>query len=377
MSIIDRYLVRQFLRTFVIFFLSFTGLYVVVDTFSNLDDFLAYVEQEGNLVHVLIEYYGYRSLAFFNVTGGVLALIAAMFTVTGFQRTNEVTALLAAGISKRRIVKPVLIAAALVSLVAIANREFVVPRVRHELERSAQSLAVDAGATLKPRYDFRTRVFFGGAKTFAHEQRIAKPSLRLSGELIEYGETLAADEAYYVAANEDHPSGYLLRGMTQPKDLATRASLAIDGQTTLFTPLEHAWLRPDECFLASDIPFEHLTGARSWRQYASTAELITGLHNESLDLGPDVRVAIHSRFVQPLLDVSLLFLGLPIVLSRENRNVFLAIAMCGGIVLGFMLLNLTCQALGSSGWLSPMLASWLPLFVCVPLAALLADPLFE
>jgi lipopolysaccharide export LptBFGC system permease protein LptF len=55
----------------------------------------------------------------------------------------------------------------------------------------------------------------------------------------------------------------------------------------------------------------------------------------------------------------------------------LAIALCGGIVMGFMLLNLACQALGGSGWLPPVLASWLPLVVCVPLAALLADPLFE
>lgn len=377
MSIIDRYLVRQFLRTFAIFFLSFTGLYVVVDTFSNLDDFLAYVEKEGNLVNVLTEYYGYRSLAFFNVTSGVLALIAAMFTVTGFQRTNELTALLAAGISKRRIVKPILIAAALVGVVAVANRELVVPRIRSQLERSAQTLADDAGASLKPRYDFRTHVLFGGAKTFAREQRISKPSLRLSGALAKHGDTLAAAEAYYLPASDEHPGGYLLRDVTQPKDIAARESLELDGETTLFTPRDHAWLKPDECFLASDVAFEHLEGARGWRQYASTLDLIAGLKNESLDLGPDVRVAIHARFVQPLLDVTLLFLGLPIVLSRENRNVFLAIALCGGIVLGFMLLNVACQSLGASGWLPPTIAAWLPLFVCVPLAALLAEPLFE
>jgi lipopolysaccharide export system permease protein len=377
MSIIDRYLVRQFLRTFAIFFLSFTGLYVVVDTFSNLDDFLAYVEREGNLLKVLTEYYGYRSLAFFNVTSGVLALIAAMFTVTGFQRTNELTALLAAGISKRRIVKPILIAAAMISVAAIANREFVVPRVRQQLERNAQSLSEESGTPLKPRYDFRTRVFFGGAKTFARDQRISKPSLRLSGELAEHGDTLTAAEALYLPANDDHPAGYLLQEVSQPPNVATKRSLSIDGTVTLFTPLEHAWLKPTDCFLASDVTFEHLEGARGWRQYASTFELISGLQNESLDLGPDVRVSIHSRFVQPLLDVSLLFLGLPIVLSRENRNVFLAIALCGGIVLGFMLLVIACNALGSSGWLPPALSAWLPLLICAPLAALLAEPLFE
>ena len=52
--------------------------------------------------------------------------------------------------------------------------------------------------------------------------------------------------------------------------------------------------------------------------------------------GADVRVAIHSRVTQPLLDITLLFLGLPLVLSRENRNMYLAIGMCVGVVIAFM-----------------------------------------
>ena len=33
----------------------------------------------------------------------------------------------------------------------------------------------------------------------------------------------------------------------------------------------------------------------------------------SLSVDPGIRVAIHSRIVQPLLDITLLFLGLPLV----------------------------------------------------------------
>ena len=78
-----------------------------------------------------------------------------------------------------------------------------------------------------------------------------------------------------------------------------------------------------------------------------------GLRNRSLDFGADERLAIHARLVQPLLDITLLFLGLPLVLSRSNRNVFLAIGMCLALVMAFMLVVMGCQYLGSSYWLEP------------------------
>jgi len=40
MRIIDRYLLRQFLQTFMICYLSLTGVYVIFDAFSNFDAFL-------------------------------------------------------------------------------------------------------------------------------------------------------------------------------------------------------------------------------------------------------------------------------------------------------------------------------------------------
>ena len=39
MRIIDRYILRQFVQTFLFCFLSLTGLYVVFGAFTNLDSF--------------------------------------------------------------------------------------------------------------------------------------------------------------------------------------------------------------------------------------------------------------------------------------------------------------------------------------------------
>ena len=81
------------------------------------------------------------------------------------------------------------------------------------------------------------------------------------------------------------------------------------------------------------------------------------------------------RLIQPLLDVTLLFLGLPLVLSRKNRNIFLAIGMSVVLVVGFMGVVLACQYCGTSYLISPVLAAWLPLMVFVPWGVFSAEPL--
>ena len=105
------------------------------------------------------------------------------------------------------------------------------------------------------------------------------------------------------------------------------------------------WLRPDQCFVVSDVTFEQLTDQQSWREFSSTAQLIAGLRGRNPDFGGGVRVVIHGRFVQPLLDMTLLFLGLPLVVTRGNRNVFVALGLCGAVVTVFMLVVMGCQRL--------------------------------
>ena len=128
-------------------------------------------------------------------------------------------------------------------------------------------------------------------------------------------------------------------------------------------------------FVVSGVSFEFLSAGSTWRDYASTRELIHELRSPSTDLGADVRYAIHSRFMQPFLDTTLLFLGLPLVVSRGNRNPYFAIGLCVGVVALFMVVKLGCQSLCLTGWLQPPLAAWLPLMIFAPVAVILSNSL--
>ena len=119
-----------------------------------------------------------------------------------------------------------------------------------------------------------------------------------------------------------------------------------DGQSVILSPKDYAWLKPEQCFVASEITFEHLVADVAWCQFSSTPQLIDVLRNPSLDYGADTRVTLHRRFVQPVLDVTLLFLGMPFVLSRGSRNIFVAAGQCLLLVAAFFVVRLGCQTLG-------------------------------
>jgi lipopolysaccharide export system permease protein len=368
MMILDRYLLRQFVQIFIICFLSLTGLYVVIDAFGHLDNFSAYADKHGNLMGIIAQYYGYRSLSFFDRTSGILAMIAAMFTVAWLERHQELTAMLAAGISKFRVIKPLLIAAIVVSLLGVANREFVIPHVRDELTRDTKDLAGNETRDLEARFDGRTDILIGGEKTVAAQQRIIKPAFVLPASLARYGKQLVAESAYYQPATTEHPSGYLLDGVSAPRKLDQLASLTLDEAPVVITPRDGPWLKPGQAFVVSQVRFQVLASGSSWRNYASTPELIAELGSPSSDLGADVRVAVHSRLLQPVMDGTLLMLGLPLMFSRRRRNVFFSFSICLGVAIAFTMVTLACQSLGSLSLLRPTLAAWAPLLIFLPLA---------
>lgn len=368
MYIIDRYALRLFLKVALVCFISFTGLYIVIDAFGNLEEFLSYGSERGSLMFVLAEYYGARVLEFFDRTGSLLALISSMFVVTWMQRSNELTAVMAAGVAKSRMVMPLVFAAMGVSLIGVVNRELFIPAVRDKLSHNIQDPDGTVGQQLNPRHDHRTKIFIGGNATFAAEQRIANPHFGLFDASQGFGRKLTAQDAFYHESTAGRPAGYWLKKVVQPPDLKQRPSYHEDGRPVILSPLDTPWLAEDECFVVSDVSFELLEGGSRWGKYASSAELIAGLHNPSLDFPADVRVTLHSRFVQPFLDISLLFLGLPLVVARESRNVFVAAGLCLLVVIGYFLVVIACHAAGANQFISSPLSAWAPLMIFAPIA---------
>ena len=375
--IIDRYITRAMAHAFVIVFISLAGLYFVFDAFTNIEEFVVHAAEAGGLARVLASYYGCRMLWFFDATSPVVSMAAAMFAMSWLERHNELTALLAAGVTRWRIARPVLLVAAVVSVAALANRELCLPQVREAFSRNAQNLRGDRPQPFDARYDHVTEILFRGRAAVVDACRIDGPSLLMPPQLGDYGTQIDAAAAVWRPADADHPAGWLLSGVTEPADIDRLEPLTAGGRTVVQTRATAPWLEARQCFVASDVTFEQMIGSTNWSQYSSTPDLLRAIRNRSLGVGGDVPLRVHSRFVAPLLDMTLVLLGVPLVLGPVRRGVFIAVGLCVGTTVLFFLAVLGAQALAMQDVCSPSLGAWLPLLVLAPLAAWRAQPMWQ
>ena len=370
MTRIDRYLLVIYFRVLAICFLSISGLLIIVHLFNNLTEFIEYGQKHDGLVHVLVEYYGPYMLSIFERLSGLLALMALLFAITWIYRTNELTALLAAGVTKRRVMRPLLFASALVIAASTLAREIWIPSYQDRLNRNPQDLAGNMQQAVRPTPDRNLRVYLNGRHLLPKTRELVDPMVRIhSGPLSVLGRQIVAQMAAAAEANADHPTGYLLKGVTTPRAIDQVAAITdARGQPLLLTRASSSWLAPGECFLVSDVDYDALRGGSNLKPFASTRELVGNLQSGDAPNADGLRVQIHSRFVRPAIDWTVLLLGIPIVLSRPDRHMFWVAGVCILMVGGFtaVVMGLSAAASTSAYFLSPIMAAWLPLLVVMP-----------
>lgn len=99
------------------------------------------------------------------------------------------------------------------------------------------------------------------------------------------------------------------------------------------------------------------------------AELARHVRNPAVHSSLSLQVLLHERIVRPPLDYALVLLGIPLVVNRRGRNLFVMIGIAMVTVLAFFLIKSLSSAMGGSGYLlSPAMAAWAPLLVLGPVA---------
>ena len=216
LGILDRQRYWAFLKAYVICYVSLVGLYVVIDAFSNLDEFTKRADTSAELFQIMSRYYLVHQSQFFDQLCGVIGMMAAIFTVTWMQRNNEQLAMLAAGISTHRAIIPVLVSSVFVSLLAVANQEVVIPYFGEELARRHDDDGLQRVNSVSTRYDSRDIMIHG--KSADRATRTIMPfyatiRVRVFGKIRE----IDGRQASYIPP--DHPTaplkgGWLIREAT-------------------------------------------------------------------------------------------------------------------------------------------------------------------
>src|SRR5262249_16823916 len=117
----------SYVKSYVVCLTSLMGLFIVVDLFMNLESLTE--NHKDDFLPFVAVYYASKSTIIFDRLSEAIILMSAMFTIAWMQRNNEILPLLSAGVSTRRVVRPVLIGACLMVLLAVLNQELVLPNI--------------------------------------------------------------------------------------------------------------------------------------------------------------------------------------------------------------------------------------------------------
>jgi lipopolysaccharide export system permease protein len=373
MRILDRYILTTFLKNYLISFMVLIGLYVVLDMVINFDELVRIQPDPSatglqsilSIVWDIGDFYFFQIFPIYALLSGIIAVVAAAFTLMRLSRFNELVAILAAGVPLLRVVMPIIIAGAVLSGLVIVDNELIIPHIIPQLQRDRK----EAGRIIN--------------KTFPVWSMRDDDGRLLTAALFHSGPGNPSMDQLSVISTDEH---------FQPISLLT-------ADQATWNPEARRWdLSPDATLTTGLLPNQQLHKDHSIRTYQSNITpveitlyrsrdfvrlLSTNKINELLQQKQsygltDLLKVKHSRFTQPIMNIILLLLAIPTVLTREPGKLKSGAIKCvilTGLAMGTAFVAQQFTPPADSAWALqwPAILAWLPVFMFGPLSIYLLD----
>ncbi|HOP48346.1 MAG TPA: LPS export ABC transporter permease LptG [Desulfobacteraceae bacterium] len=122
MGILSRYLLREFLKLFVLFLFAFLTLYLIVDFIQKIDDF-----NEANAHGLMLTYFFFKAPLIVSQMIPVTTLLSVIVMFSQMKKHNEIMAMKSCGMSIFKISKPVIAVSILLSISVFLFSELIIP----------------------------------------------------------------------------------------------------------------------------------------------------------------------------------------------------------------------------------------------------------
>lgn len=347
MLILDRYLFRQYLKSFLGCLFVFIFLYCIIDIFSNLGDLM----KNHPPLSKIIEYYLYSIPIIFTQTSPVAALLATLFTLGGLNQNNEVIAMRSSGLSINMIVRPLLTFGLLLSLAIFLTNETITPHSQkmsriikdNYLENSTQSI------THKPVenvavYGFNNRLFFIN-KLYPSTNTIEGLTILEHDDNQNVKTKIYAEKAVW-----RNNRWVLYQCFIYHLEDADR----IKSEPLYFTDTTIRIEESPEDFYRQNIPVENM----------NAKELFTYINrlqdSHASGAANRLKVDLFQKTSFPFTSFVIILLGIPSsIVIRRRAVAFSSVGLCIGISFVFYVLFAVSMALGKTGAIHPLIAAWM------------------
>jgi lipopolysaccharide export system permease protein len=354
-TILQRYVAREFLKIFWICFTGLLGTYVLVDFFQRIDLFINFpTPVRWKFLYFLLKI----PLFVFHITP-VSMLVALLVTLGIMNHNREITAVRCGGITLLHLCAPLVALGALASLLVVVTNEYLVPSATRQSQ-----LVLDSRIKNRPaRSIFRqNRIwFFGERNTIFNIQLLDPLDQSMEGVTLFRFDASGTRLIQRIDAHRAH----FFRGRWDFFNVTIRSFLP-DGTIKARSFPRHRIRLPEK---PRDI--SQYRERPEVMNFPALSEYIDKLRRSGFN-PTAYRVDLQAKLSLPLLSFIVTLLAIPIAFrARSGGSVVASLGM--SITVGFVYYIVISLgiSLGHAGKLSPYLAAWLPNMFFISLAGYL------
>jgi len=345
---LDRYVLREFLKTFTVTILGFPLLLSILDLAEKIDNYLA---RDVPRQDIALSYLYFIPESMFLVFPAAV-LFATVFSVGTFTRHSEITAAKASGISFYRFIRPILLGAVVAAALNLVIGELAPP----SSERRRELLRETSARVDSVRHNFafaaeHGRVYKAGTLDRV-KGHVTNLQIERKGQGLSYPTYIVtAKEANYLPTKQGE-AGWLLQSGEMhliPDSVGVRRPV----QTLRFRAMI------DNRF--SERPIELMARARDPEEmrFQELGRFITALERSGSNANKE-RVSRMLKIAIPVTCVIIAMFGAPLATSSQRGGAAYGIGLSLVTTVIFLLLIQLTRSIGGTGLMPPDLAAWVP-----------------
>lgn len=123
-TILDRYIIRKFIGTYLSALLIIIGIVIIFDISEKIDNF---VPNQAPLKTIVFEYYANFIPYFMNMFSPLFVFITVIFFTSKLASDSEIVAMLSGGISFNRLLYPYMISAVFITIFSLVLNLYIIP----------------------------------------------------------------------------------------------------------------------------------------------------------------------------------------------------------------------------------------------------------
>ena len=342
MNILDKYLIKRFLTTYIFAVVVIVLIIMVIDFVEKNDDF---IQKQAPMRAILLQYYANLAPYWANYISPLMIFISTVFFTAQMAAHTEIVAILSSGVSFRRLMLPYFIGASIIAIFSFVMVGWILPRANTE------RLAFE-NVYVNDKFYFSTRDFHIAVapNTYAYMSSYnneAKTGYDFTMEKIVDNKLIEKLSAKRITWDDSTKKwkihDYKIRTLGIMKDKMVYGTAPKDTAVNL-SP--------------NDFENEHqIQESYTIPELREKIDLIKSRGAEGIE---SFQIELYQRFATPFAVIILSLMGLIVSARKARGGVGFQIAI--GFVLAFVyiLFYIMSKGIAESGNMPPVLAVWLP-----------------